>query len=267
MRNKYNKCILILLLFIALLAIILCTGKFIKNKNFQSKTDKLQVEPFLLSSEIIDNKSLEISQESEEDSEKIAYITIDDGPSKYTKQILDILDENKVKATFFMIDRNMKKYKEEVNRAINEGHSIGFHSVTHDISKLYENPETTLNEFETCKETLYNISGTISNLARLPYGSKPYMPKESYEKLIENKYLIWDWNLDTLDWKSTTDQIISNVLYYGRNRKELVLLIHEKEQSVEALDSTIRVLKERGYEILPITENCESKNFWKENLK
>lgn len=230
-------------------------------KNFTLKNEN--IDTVELSSNINNDSSSFIESETE----KIAYITIDDGPSKFTNKILDILDANDVKATFFMIDGNMKKYRDEVNRIVSEGHGAGFHSVSHDKEKIYETPEITVGEFDTCKNTLYEITGLSSNLIRLPYGSKPYMPKNSYEKLIESGYIIWDWNVDTLDWKSTTDQIVSNVLYYGRKHEELVLLFHEKEQTLEALNSSIRVLKERGYKILPISEKIDEKNFWKENLK
>ena len=198
--------------------------------------------------------------------DKIAYITIDDGPSKFTNQILDILDKHNVKATFFMINRNMNKYKEEVNRISEEGHGVGFHSVSHDVDKLYKTPESALNEFYVCKDTFEEITGNTSNLVRLPYGSKPYTPEESYKKLIENDLLVWDWNLDTEDWKATTDNILSNILLHGRNKEDLVILMHEKEQTVDALELIIIVLKERGYRILPITEDKEAMNFWSKNL-
>lgn len=198
--------------------------------------------------------------------EKIAYITIDDGPSSHTSEIVEVLKENDVNATFFMIDGNMKSNKEAVKEVVKEGNSVGFHSVSHDIHKLYESPETTLNEFETCKKTFEEISGKKSKLIRLPYGSKPYMPEESYNKLMENDYKIWDWSLDTEDWRSSTDQIINNVLYYGRDKKEIVILMHEKEQSVNALSYIIKVLKERGYTILPITEEDRPKNYWNKNI-
>lgn len=218
------------------------------------------------------NKAVEkLSKEDEKNKDdtvkKIAYITIDDGPSKYTNQILDILESNDVKATFFMIDGNMNRYPDEVKRMVEEGHGVGFHSVSHDKNIIYESPEVTVGEFDTCNETLYKISGKESKLIRLPYGSKPYMPQASYDKLLESEYLIWDWNLDTLDWRATTDQIVSNVLYYGREREEIVLLMHEREQTIDALESAIIILKERGYEILPITEEKQPKNFWNENLK
>ena len=202
------------------------------------------------------NKGMDITKE------KVAYITIDDGPSKYTNQILDILNDNNVKATFFMLNDNMKLHKDEVKRMVNEGHGVGFHGVSHDVKKLYKTDNSTLDEFNTCNETLYTITNKTSNIIRLPYGSKPYTPEANYNSLVKNNYLVWDWTLDTLDWKSTTDQIVSNILYYGREKEELVVLMHEKEQTVQALNDTIKILKNRGYKILPITESISPKNFW-----
>lgn len=266
-KNKKGILLLAVGLFISVIAI----GIVIINK---TKIDKVSSEDSIYEiiksdtlTEIIYKTSTEIYKGPSAEPEKVAYITIDDGPSKYTNQILDILKENDVKATFFMIDGNMRRYKEEVKRVIEEGNSLGFHSVSHDIHKLYETPEATLDEFETCNETLYELSGKTSKLIRLPYGSKPYMPEDSYEKLVDSGYLIWDWNLDTLDWKSSTDQIVSNILYYGRERKEIIVLMHEKEQSIEALNNVIKVLKERGYTIMPISEHSNPKNFWQQNLE
>lgn len=215
--------------------------------------------------EIIDNRESEISKDSDIKNEKIAYITIDDGPSKYTIQILDILDANNVKGTFFMLNDNMLLHKEEVKRMVHEGHGVGFHGVSHNVKELYKTETSSLEEFETCNETLYNITKAKSKLIRLPYGSKPYAPEENYNNLVENGYLIWDWTLDTLDWKSTKDQIVSNILYYGREKEEIVVLMHEKEETVKALNDTIKILKERGYTLLPITESTSPKNFWEGN--
>lgn len=213
------------------------------------------------------NQNLESSIKSSNITyDKVAYITIDDGPSKYTNQILDILDRNNVKATFFMINRNMNIYKDEVKMIQQEGHGVGFHSVSHNKEALYKTPQATLEEFSICRDTFREITGETSNLIRIPYGSKPNTPEESYKILVENGFLIWDWNLDTKDWKSTTDNIVSNVLLNGRNKNELVLLVHEKEQTVQALEGIIKILKERGYQILPITEDKEAMNFWRRNL-
>ncbi|MEG2983701.1 MAG: polysaccharide deacetylase family protein [Peptostreptococcaceae bacterium] len=198
--------------------------------------------------------------------EKIAYITIDDGPSKYTNDILKILNKNNVKATFFMVEGNMKKYQESLKIMANQKHALGFHSVSHDINILYKTPESAVNEFDKCKKTLEEITNQKSNLIRLPYGSKPYASKEDYDALVNAGYKIWDWNLDTEDWRATPKDIVDNVAKYSGQHKEIVLLMHEKEQSVKALQGIIDVLKSKGYTILPIDERDTPKNYWEQNL-
>ena len=258
------------LIFISLLIMILCSlvlkKIFLKEDVSYYNNEVYRTIKTRTITEII-NQDLESSVKSSNITyDKVAYITIDDGPSKFTNQILDILDKNDVKATFFMINRNMNTYKDEVKRIQQEGHGAGFHSVSHDVKTLYKTPQSTLEEFSICRNTFEEITGETSNLIRIPYGSKPNTPEESYKILVENGFLVWDWNLDTEDWKSTTDNIVSNVLLNGRNKDELVLLVHEKEQTVEALDGIIMILKERGYKILPITEEKEAMNFWNKNL-
>ncbi|MEG2353637.1 MAG: polysaccharide deacetylase family protein [Clostridium sp.] len=252
---------IIIAIFIAIITLSIGISYTQKSSLMKNNVDENKNESKTIS-DIMYNTSNEINKGPGATEEKIAYITIDDGPSKYTNQILDILDSNNVKGTFFMLNNNMLLHKEDVNRMVNEGHGVGFHGVSHDVKELYKTPTSSLDEFETCNKTLYEISGKTSKLIRLPYGSKPYTPEENYNILIQNNYLMWDWTLDTLDWKSSTDQIVSNILYYGREKEEIVVLMHEKEQSVNALNDAIKILKERGYTILPITENLSPKNFW-----
>ena len=106
--------------------------------------------------------------------------------------------------------------------------------------------------------------GKIVNV--LPYGSKPYAPKESYDALVNKGYKIWDWNLDTQDWRATTEEIINNVELYSDEHRQIVLLMHEKEQTVKALQKMIDILNSKGYTILPIEENEYNKNYWEQNL-
>ena len=267
---KYNFKGYLNLLIVFLLVIILLG---VLDKTIFVKQDisykKDEIDKDIETNNIIEmmNQNLEdVETSSEVTYDKVAYITIDDGPSKFTKQILDILDRNNVNATFFMINRNMNIYKDEVKMIQQKGHGVGFHSVSHNKEALYKTPQATLEEFSICRDTFREITGETSNLIRIPYGSKPNTPEESYKILVENGFLVWDWNLDTKDWKSTTDNIVSNVLLNGRNKNELVLLVHEKSQTVEALEGIIKILKERGYEILPITEDKEAMNFWRRNL-
>ena len=194
--------------------------------------------------------------------DKVAYITFDDGPSKYTSQIINILDRNNVKGTFFMVNDNMIVFKDVVKRMNSEGHGTGFHGVTHDIKELYKSEDSAIEEFKTCNRTFYNITGQTSRLVRIPFGSKPYMVESIYKKFIDEGFLVWDWTIDTEDWKSSEDQIVSNILYYAREKDDIVILLHENQRTVDCLDNIITILKERGYEIKPITEDLKPKNFW-----
>jgi len=194
----YFNLVVIFLLIVLLLGVL---GKTIFTEQNISYNKSKAYEDIYKNIETEINENLEESEASSElTSDKIAYITIDDGPSKYTNQILDILDRNNVKATFFMINRNMNIYKEEVKRIQESGHGAGFHSVSHDVKTLYKTPQATLEEFSICRDTFREITGETSNLIRIPYGSKPNTPEESYQILVDNGFLIWDWNLDTEDW-------------------------------------------------------------------
>ena len=88
------------------------------------------------------------------------------------------------------------------------------------------------------------------------------MLESIYKKFIDEGFLVWDWTIDTEDWKSSEDQIVSNILYYAREKDEIVILLHENQRTVDCLDNIITILKERGYEIKPITEDLKPKNFW-----
>ncbi len=197
---------------------------------------------------------------------KKAYITIDDGPSIYTEDIIQILNKYNAKGTFFLIDRNMKKYPDKVKSIVENGNTAGLHSVSHDIHKLYKTKEAAKVEFDNNNDTLYEITGEHSNLIRLPYGSKPYTSQESYNVLTESGYKIWDWNLDTEDWKSNPKEILENTIRYSSNKNEIIILLHEKKQTVEILDSLIKYLIQQGYELVPIKEEEVPKNFWLNNF-
>lgn len=69
---------------------------------------------------------------------KVAYLTFDDGPSKYSNDMLDLLDKNGIKATFFMLGDNMRTYPDAVKRIVEDGHYPGLHSMSHDYNKLYK---------------------------------------------------------------------------------------------------------------------------------
>lgn len=197
---------------------------------------------------------------------KVVYLTIDDGPSEYTDEIIKILNKNNVKATFFMINGNMKAYPEQVKNIVENGNTAGFHSVTHDIHKLYVSKTSAKEEFDTNQATFKKITGQTSKVIRLPFGSKPYTPRASYNALVDSGYKLWDWTLDTEDWRSTSSQIMENVKKYSSGSDNVVLLMHERKQTVAILDEMIKYLKSEGFEILPIKQSDEARNYWNGKL-
>ena len=197
---------------------------------------------------------------------KVVYLTIDDGPSEYTDEIIKILNKNNVKSTFFMINGNMQAYPEQVKNIVENGNTAGFHSVSHDIHKLYVSKTSAKEEFDTNQATFKKITGQTSKVIRLPFGSKPYTPRASYNALVDSGYKLWDWTLDTEDWRSTSSQIMENVKKYSSGSDNVVLLMHERKQTVEILDEMIKYLKSEGFEILPIKQSDEARNYWNGKL-
>lgn len=263
-KNKRN--IIICVMFI-ILCISTVTIVKLNSKNTLSCANNRNT---VIEGETITDLALSRSREIEKGPSKsygkVIYLTIDDGPSVYTDEIIKILNENNVKATFFMINSNMIKYPDEVKNIVESGNTAGFHSVSHNIHKLYSSVSAAKKEFDTNQETFKGITGKTSNIIRLPFGSKPYTPRKSYNKLVDAGYKLWDWTLDTEDWKSTPKQIMKYVKKHTKNTDNAVLLMHERKQTVEVLDKMIKYLKKEGFEILPINESDEPRNYWNGKL-
>lgn len=105
---------------------------------------------------------------------KRAFLTFDDGPSINTKCILDILKENNIKATFFVLGRQVEEFPETTNRIYNEGHYIANHGYSHQYSNIYQSQEHILNEYNQCNQIVANTIGVAeynSHLFRFPGGS------------------------------------------------------------------------------------------------
>lgn len=198
---------------------------------------------------------------------KPAYITFDDGPNTSVDRILSILDKYKAKATFFMLDNNMKQHTKAVKKMKKDGHGLACHGVTHDKNKFYHSPTSASNEMKTCLATLKKVSGVKSVMIRVPYGSVPYMTKPYRDKMDQNGYKMWDWNIDSLDWKwlngpKTADYTISQIKDLKRNGVTPLILMHDKPTTADALPKILKFLKDNGYELRPLTNEMKPYNFY-----
>lgn len=182
---------------------------------------------------------------------KVVYLTFDDGPSTLTGQFLDVLKEQEVKATFFMIGKNLQNagFQENVKRAIKEGHYIGGHSMTHDSKKLYTDGQF-VPEMKEALALIRNITGTNPTLVRPPYGSAPGLNDQRIrDQIVKAGIKVWDWTIDSHDWelKDNPNQIVENIKK-GTTDDVEVILVHEKPQTLQALPEIIKFYKEKGYE-------------------
>ena len=179
--------------------------------------------------------------------ERAVYLTFDDGPiPEATPFILDVLKEHGVKATFFMVGDNVRKYPELYQRVLDEGHQVGNHTHNH-ISGL----RRSLHEYS------YNVEKANayikSNLFRPPHG---WMRIPQYA-LLRRKYKVVMWDLVTRDYSKwmTAENVISNVKRYARNGS--IITFHDSVKSIDklrtALPESIKWLKEQGYEFKVFT--------------
>jgi peptidoglycan/xylan/chitin deacetylase (PgdA/CDA1 family) len=198
---------------------------------------------------------------------KVAYLTFDDGPSKLLPQFLEILKKNNAKGTFFFVGNRLgqKELIPYVKQAAEDGHYVGSHSMTHQFGKLYTQGEF-VDEMKEGLGLLNDITKKNSKLVRPPYGSMPGLNEGLRNKAAEAGIKVWDWTIDSYDWKMKGNpQGIVNEVMKGVDEEVEVILMHEHQQTVDALESIIKQLKEKGYELEAYDENAHFPvNFWKD---
>lgn len=208
-----------------------------------------------------------ISSEEADDAANVKriYLTFDDGPSKSTDEILDILRDNNVKATFFVVGKEDEESKRLYKRIVDEGHTIGMHSYSHQYSSLYTSVDNFSSEVQQISDLIYDTTGVRSFYFRFPGGSgnsfsNGLMP-QFIDYLTANNIKYYDWNAlngDAVGSELSVDTLINNIMNDVRKNNISVVLMHDlanKETTVQSLQPLIDLLKEEGYEILPIDEN------------
>jgi peptidoglycan/xylan/chitin deacetylase (PgdA/CDA1 family) len=182
---------------------------------------------------------------------KVAYLTFDDGPKKATSLILNVLAKHKAAGTFFMLEPQIHRFSQTTCRIVREGHAVGLHGVTHKVSRFYASKRSVVKEMNKTRKTLKNVTGRKTVLVRTPYGSVPYM-KPSYFKALHNAgYRLWDWNVDSLDWKYRNKQLVKlvkqQVIKLEKSSASPVILMHDLPTTARFLPLVIQFLKKRGY--------------------
>lgn len=188
--------------------------------------------------------------------DKTVYLTFDDGPSRLTGDVLDILKRNNVKATFFLIGKTDELSKTMIKRIADEGHTIGIHTYTHDYKQIYASVDAYLEDFNRIYSLIYETTGITANIFRFPGGSvnayNKTLSKDLIEEMTRRGFTYYDWNVDAVDTASgaTEASITKTVVGQVLSNTRSIVLFHNSDwqkKTVSALDGIIRTLREKGY--------------------
>ena len=191
---------------------------------------------------------------------KVIYLTFDDGPGKYTGQLLDVLAKYNVKATFFVINNG---YASTLRRIVNEGHSIGLHTASHSYKNIYASEDAFFADLEKMQSVIRNATGVTTYLMRFPGGSSntvssfnPGIMTRLAAAVEDRGYRYFDWNVSSGDAGGTTstEKVYQNVINGVQKRNVSIVLQHDiKSYSVAAVEKIILWGLENGYTFLPLT--------------
>lgn len=198
----------------------------------------------------------------------VIYLTFDDGPSSsVTSKILDILREENVKATFFVVHKD-KSLNYLIKREYQEGHTVALHSYTHDYGKIYKSEEAYFNDLDSIRKEVLSITGVSSNIIRFPGGSSNTVSKRYKvgimsnltKRVLEKGYRYFDWNISSGDAGEvrSSNEVYRNVINGLSKSRSNVVLMHDFENNyytLNALRDIIRYGKENGYVFERITES------------
>ena len=192
-----------------------------------------------------------------ESTQKIAYLTFDDGPyDNTTEAILDVLKEKGVHATFFL--RHRPDHVAQIRREIREGHTLANHSYSHKIKAVYQSADSCIREIRDQQEWLTETVGVTPQIYRFPGGSPTAGSKKQAiaAALAADGLGYVDWNCatgDGLPGALTTEKAYQNAIGSVGEQKIVVMLMHDySTATLEALPEIIDTLKAEGYLLMPL---------------
>ncbi|NFV12869.1 polysaccharide deacetylase [Clostridium sporogenes] len=193
---------------------------------------------------------------------KEIYLTFDDGPSdKTTESILDVLKENDVKTTFFIVGKYIDGREDILKRIVKEGHSLGLHTYSHDYEKIYSNNKIFIDEMLKCQDEIYKVTGIKTNIIRFPGGSVKRLNNDFKKELEDKGFKIYDWNMaltDGINPKAPVSKFYKEGTKGKKPLSKIILLMHcdyLNKNTCKALPNIINYYKNEGYEFKTIDKN------------
>ncbi|MBU3188846.1 polysaccharide deacetylase [Clostridium bowmanii] len=193
---------------------------------------------------------------------KIAYLTFDDGPTYViTAALLDVLKKENVKATFFVVGKEIEGKESILKRIYLEGHSIGLHTYSHNFKKIYRSTEDLICEMEKTSDKIQEVIGITPKIIRFPGGSSKHLNAFSLKALHKNSFKVYDWNVNIYDGINpnlSVSKLIENSQIIKGNKNAAIVLMHcnfNNKNTVKALPEIIKYYKKLGYKFKSITED------------
>ena len=199
------------------------------------------------------------------------YLTFDDGPGQYTEQILNILNNYNIKATFFVTNQ-FPKYQYVIKKEYDNGHTIGVHTYSHKWT-IYKSVDAYLEDFNKIHQIIFDQTGLDTKLFRFPGGSSNTVSRKYCKGIMtklaklmtENGYIYYDWTFDSGDTSKTNnsvEDIIKNVKKNLKGDGTYIVLMHDiKKNTLEALPQVIEYAKQNGYSFAALDESVPPHHF------
>lgn len=183
--------------------------------------------------------------------EKVVALSFDAAwGDEQTPVLLDILEKNGVKSTFFLVGQWVDNYPDSVKLIAQKGHDIGNHSNTHPhMTQLSESQMS--QEIKECNEKIKAVTGRETTLFRAPYGD---YNNAVVECVNSNGMYCVQWDVDSLDWKDPTPQEMVDRIRKKISNGSIILMHNGAKNTPEALPLIIQAIKEEGYTIVPVSE-------------
>ncbi|MFL0268014.1 polysaccharide deacetylase family protein [Candidatus Clostridium radicumherbarum] len=193
---------------------------------------------------------------------KVIYLTFDDGPSSVvTNNILNILKQQHVKATFFVVGSMIKGKESVLKRIFLEGHSIGLHTYSHQYKQIYASEDAFIEEMMKTSEEIKKVIGIQPKIIRFPYGSNSHLNNAFLKKLHAHNFRVYDWNASISDGirpDTSPNLFAREAIVRGDGIPYVIFLMHCNNTNVntyKALPQIIEHYKKLGYEFRVITND------------
>lgn len=195
--------------------------------------------------------------------DKVCYLTFDDGPSARTPEVLEILEQYNVKATFFVVGKDTEQSKQWMRDIVDAGHTLGVHSFTHNYRKIYDSVEAYLDDFAQEYDLIEEATGAAPQIFRFPGGSinayNGHIYQEIVAEMTRRGFVYFDWNRangDAVRNSPSAAVLARNALDKLGASSRVIVLMHDSKShanTVNALPAVIEGYQSAGYTLEALT--------------